>query len=166
MATTILYNGGVQVSYTDANNLVKGWNSVAYSGDNIQIVERTVDAANLPTGASKGIGDIFELFPIPPKTLILSVGLEVISADSTNPTATIALGDVTAGNAWVGATAMSSANATTGLFISTLTPKVFNGLDRIKATIATAALTNAVFRAFAVMVPIARADQNKQLNLT
>ena len=165
MANSILYNGGVALSVTDANNLVKGFNAMAYSGDNIQIVERTVDAANLPTGATKASGDTFDLFPIMPMSMILAVGLEVITADGTNPTATIALAD-SVPNAWIAATAMSAANVTTGLFISTLTPKVYKGLDRLRATIATAALTNAVFRAFAVVCPIARADQGKALNLS
>jgi len=164
MANGILYNGGVALSVTDANNLTKGFNAAAYSGDNIQIIERTVDAANLPTGVTKAVADTFDLFPIMPMSLVLHVGLEVISADTTNPTATIALAD-SVPNAWVAATAMSAANVTTGLFSGAITPKFYKGLDRIRATIATAALTNAVFRAWAVVVPIARSDQGKALNL-
>ena len=172
MANFFLYNGGAALTYTATqilNNAGIGRNAVAYSGDNIDIVERTVDVAALllttvaGVAVTTGAGDTLDLFPIPPRSLVLAVGLEVIKAD-TNATGTIALADVTAGNAWIAATAMSAGNVTTGLFVSTLTPKVFvatTPTDKIRATIATAALTNSIFRAFMITVPVNRSDDNR-----
>lgn len=168
MSTWILYNAGVALSTTDANNLVKYYQANAFDGLDLNIVERTVDCGNMPNqvGSTSAMttnsGDVLQLFPIMPKSMILAVGLEVITLDGTNPTGTVALAD-SVPNAWVGATAMSSGNVTTGLFTSTLTNKVYQGTDYIKATIGTANLTNAVFRGFMIVCGIARSDQGKNL---
>lgn len=171
MANSILYNGGTALSYSAtqiANNPLIGLNAAAFSGTNVQIIERTVNVADLLTTTANGVaittasGDTLDLFPIPPRSLVLWVGLEVIKAD-TNATATVALADVVP-NAWVAATAMSAANVTTGIFTGVVTPKFYvatTPTDRLRATIGTAALTNSIFRAIMVIVPISRSDNNR-----
>ena len=178
MANSILYNSGVALTLTAAqiaNNPLIGANAAAYSGDNIQLIERTIDVAQLlttinpATGAAAyttGIGDTLDLFPVPNRSIILAVALEVIKAD-TNSTATVALATTQFAASWVAATAMSAANVNTGMFSANLASLIVATsaapvtVPTLRATIGTAALTNSIFRAVMVIAPIARSDNNR-----
>ena len=101
--------------------------------------------------------DVIQAIPVPAKTLVASVGMEIITVGASG---SLALGDGTAGAGYLAATVSTSTGMfggvpvlSSGAFAPTLSGgKVYSAEDTIDVTLSTAVPSAAVVRVFAVMV--------------
>ena len=101
--------------------------------------------------------DVIQAIPVPAKTLVSSVGMEIITVGAPG---SLALGDGTAGAGYLAATVSTSTGMfggvpvlSSGAFAPTLSGgKVYSAEDTIDVTLSTAVPSAAVVRVFAVMV--------------
>tara|TARA_R110000822_G_scaffold6164_10_gene25872 strand:+ start:375 stop:845 length:471 start_codon:yes stop_codon:yes gene_type:complete len=101
--------------------------------------------------------DVIQAIPVPAKTLVSSVGMEIITVGASG---SLALGDGTAGAGYLAATVSTSTGMfggvpvlSSGAFAPTLSGgKVYSAEDTIDVTLSTAVPSAAVVRVFAVMV--------------
>jgi hypothetical protein len=102
--------------------------------------------------------DTLHVIPLPRGTVILAAGIEVVSAETVNTTATFSLGFV--GGAPVAANAFANALASNALGMAAigLVPTLVNGTTanttNLAITLNTAAPTNAKIRVFAVVADV------------
>jgi hypothetical protein len=154
-------------TYTDSYGFQKGSAAPLARGLNkTSRIEVTLDfpkiiAARLAAGATAlAASDVLEVLPIPAKSIVSNVGMEVTTAAGV--TSTIAIGD---GSAAAGYLAATSANATglsggvpvlsSGAFAPTLSGgKLYSSADTIDITIGTAVPAAAVVRIFATLTDV------------
>lgn len=123
----------------------------------ISRVSRVVDfAAVIAERAAAGqtalaASDVLEVLTIDAGTIVSGVTLEIVKAESTNTTATIAVGDGSDADGFVTATATSAADVfgTAGAY--TLGGKLFSAKDTIDFTIGTAVPSDLVVRVGATL---------------
>ena len=111
------------------------------------VMSRVVDCAtNVP-----GSTDVFQVLNIPAKSIVITAGIDVITADTAGNSGTVILGDGNNDNVWVAAAAPSSAGLMTKIAGHTLDNTIFyNTADTIDITFATG-VVNAKMRVFAVV---------------
>jgi hypothetical protein len=103
--------------------------------------------------------DVIQVIPVPAKTLVSSVGMEIITVGASG---SLALGDGSAGAGYLAATVSTSTGMfggvpvlSSGAFAPTLSGgKVYSAEDTIDVTLSTAVPSAAVVRVFAVMVDV------------
>jgi hypothetical protein len=103
--------------------------------------------------------DVIQAIPVPAKTLVTSVGMEIITVGASG---SLALGDGTAGAGYLAATVSTSTGMfggvpvlSSGAFAPTLSGgKVYSAEDTIDVTLSTAVPSAAVVRVYAVMVDV------------
>lgn len=123
-------------------------------------VSRVIDFADLvaersATGQTAlAAGDVLEVMTVDAGTIVSGVVLEIISAESTNDTATVAVGDGADADGFVTATATSAAGVfgTAGAY--TLGAKLYTAKDTLDITVATAVPTNLVVRVSATFTRV------------
>lgn len=137
-------------AYTDTLGFNKG--TAGFDSKNpfcVSKLEVTLDfakivAARAAAGATALAAlDTLEVLRIPAGSMLLGAGLEVLSAETVNTTGTLDLTN--------GATALAI-NALAFESNALAAPVVYNAADTLDITINTAAPTNAVVRAFAIVV--------------
>ena len=103
--------------------------------------------------------DVIQVIPVPAKTLVSGVGMEIITVGASG---SLALGDGTAGAGYLAATVSTSTGMfggapvlSSGAFAPTLSGgKVYSAEDTIDVTLSTAVPSAAVVRVFALMTDI------------
>ena len=161
MAITVNFTGkagiaGTEVditgAVTDVGNAIP-WNDEGRIG----ILKNRVDVGLIPSASTKTSSDVYQALHIPAHYKVLSAWFEVVEAEATNTTATLALGitDGTTGGFVSAATcaaiaAHSESNSGTysaaGGWSSNATA------DTLDLLVATAAFTNVVVDVFALVV--------------
>jgi hypothetical protein len=152
-------------NYTDSLGFFK--NSAAYpakGNDRVTSFATELDfakivAARTAAGATAlAATDTLHVIPLPRGTVILSAGIEVISAETTNTTATFSLGF--AGGSPVAANAFANVLASNALAMAAIgvVPTLVNGTTaattNLAITLNTAAPTDAKIRVFAVVADV------------
>lgn len=133
--------------------------SAAGVGD-IARVSRVIDFAEvIAERAAVGqtalaAGDVLEVMTVDAGTIVSGVALEIVTAEGTNTTATVAVGDGTDADGFVTATATSTADVfgTAGAY--TLGGKLYSEKDTLDLTVATAVPTNLVVRVSATFTRV------------
>lgn len=153
-------------TYTDTIGFSRGVAAHRAQGlDKISVVEMdlnfvTITAARLAAGATAfAANDILEVIPIPAKTYVIAVGIDVTTADGTANT--IDVGDGTTVGGWVaghnGNTVGSASMAhvltegTPNVVIGYSQGKYYAAADTIDIKMLTAPLDAAVIRVWAVL---------------
>lgn len=139
--------------------------AVTYNGPCMQIIERTFDAANLPATingvtATAGAADTYRILPIRKGTMVVAVGLEVITTDAGG--GTISIGDAGSATQYHNAVATSAAISTAS---AASTWENYVAANYLLVTINTAALTTAKFRVWALVVNTTASDDNQQVDV-
>lgn len=140
-------------------------NGNTYDMQRTQVIERTIDFGNLPAGVTKAIADVINVLAIPAGTVVVAVGAQVVTADTTGASPTVSLGDGASGIQFSSAGVNPKAAAGTVVLSAASTWKMYSSVGLINMTINTAALTNAVLRIFAIVVDCKRSDDSRQLNV-
>ena len=122
---------------SNANRLLKA------SSDQVRIMSEVVDFSSTTNAAT----DTFDVIGIPANTLVLSAGVDVLSAGT--GTGTIAVGDSGDPDQYVDEVAPTSAGQKTILNA----PEAYSSADDIRITVATAAV-NAKVRVWATMISL------------
>jgi hypothetical protein len=123
----------------------------------------TLDMANAIAGGATGAAaDVYQVIDVPARSVVLAAGIYVVTQESvTAVNSTVALGDGTV--TYVAATNIDGDESTTGTFLVSsdalaelgVTYAAANTLD---VTIGTAALTDAVIQVWAIIAPLAPAN--------
>jgi hypothetical protein len=140
-------------------------NGNTYGMQRSQVIERTIDFADLPAGVTKASADVINVLAIPAGTMVVAVGAEVISADTTGSSPTVSLGDSGSGTQYSSAGVNPKAAAGTIVVSAASAWEAYAAANLISMTINTAALTNAVLRVFAIVVDIRRSDNSRDLSV-
>ena len=122
---------------SNTNRLLKA------SSDQVRLMSEVVDFSSTTNAAS----DTFDVIGIPANTLVLSAGVDVLSAGT--GTGTIAVGDSGDADQYVDEVAPTSTGQQTLLNA----PEAYSSADDIRVTIATAAV-NAKVRVWATMISL------------
>ena len=122
---------------SNANTQIKA------SRDTVRIASEVVDFSSTTNAAT----DTFDVIGIPANTLVLSAGVDVLSAGT--GTGTIAVGDSGDADQYVDEVAPTSTGQQTILNA----PEAYSSADDIRVTIATAAV-NAKVRVWATMISL------------
>ena len=122
---------------SNANRLLKA------SSDQVRIMSEVVDFSSTTNAAS----DTFDVIGIPANTLVLSAGVDVLTAGT--GTGTIAVGDSGDADQYVDEVAPTSTGQQTLLNA----PEAYSSADDIRITVATAAV-NAKVRVWATMISL------------
>jgi hypothetical protein len=146
-------------AYTDSLGFNKG--TAAYPANNHDVNKFEVEldfaeivAARSAAGATAlAAGDTLQVISLPAGSVVLSAGLMVTSAETTNTTATFDLGFTGGSPAAANVYANDVASNSTGLKAADLAnPTVVAAADTIDLLINTAVPANCVVKAFAVVV--------------
>lgn len=113
-------------------------------------------AARAAAGATAlAAADTLQVVPLPAGTIILSAGLQVVSAETTNTTATFDLGFTGGSPAAANAYADDIASNATGFSAAALAnPTLVAAADTLDLLLNTAAPTDAVLRVFVVLANV------------
>ena len=122
---------------SNTNRLLKA------SSDQVRIMSEVVDFSSTTNAAT----DTFDVIGIPANTLVLSAGVDVLSAGT--GTGTIAVGDSGDADQYVDEVAPTSTGQQTLLNA----PEAYSSADDIRITVATAAV-NAKVRVWATMISL------------
>ena len=122
---------------SNANRLIKA------SSDKVRVMSEVVDFSSTTNAAT----DTFDVIGIPANTLVLSAGVDVLSAGT--GTGTIAVGDSGDADQYVDEVAPTSTGQQTLLNA----PEAYSSADDIRITVATAAV-NAKVRVWATMISL------------
>ena len=122
---------------SNTNRLLKA------SSDQVRLMSEVVDFSSTTNAAT----DTFDVIGIPANTLVLSAGVDVLSAGT--GTGTIAVGDSGDADQYVDEVAPTSAGQKTILNA----PEAYSSADDIRITVATAAV-NAKVRVWATMISL------------
>jgi len=122
---------------SNANRLLKA------SSDQVRIMSEVVDFSS----TTNALGDTFDVIGIPANTLVLSAGVDVLTAGT--GTGTIAVGDSGDADQYVDEVAPTSTGQQTLLNA----PEAYSSADDIRITVATAAV-NAKVRVWATMISL------------
>ncbi len=122
---------------SNTNRLLKA------SSDQVRLMSEVVDFSSTTNAAS----DTFDVIGIPANTLVLSAGVDVLSAGT--GTGTIAVGDSGDADQYVDEVAPTSTGQQTLLNA----PEAYSSADDIRITVATAAV-NAKVRVWATMISL------------
>ena len=122
---------------SNTNRLLKA------SSDQVRIMSEVVDFSSTTNAAS----DTFDVIGIPANTLVLSAGVDVLTAGT--GTGTIAVGDSGDADQYVDEVAPTSTGQQTLLNA----PEAYSSADDIRITVATAAV-NAKVRVWATMISL------------
>ena len=122
---------------SNTNRLIKA------SSDQVRIMSEVVDFSSTTNAAT----DTFDVIGIPANTLVLSAGVDVLSAGT--GTGTIAVGDSGDADQYVDEVAPTSTGQQTILNA----PEAYSSADDIRITVATAAV-NAKVRVWATMISL------------
>jgi hypothetical protein len=122
---------------SNTNRLLKA------SSDQVRIMSEVVDFSSTTNAAT----DTFDVIGIPANTLVLSAGVDVLTAGT--GTGTIAVGDSGDADQYVDEVAPTSTGQQTLLNA----PEAYSSADDIRVTIATAAV-NAKVRVWATMISL------------
>ena len=122
---------------SNTNRLLKA------SSDQVRLMSEVVDFSSTTNAAS----DTFDVIGIPANTLVLSAGVDVLTAGT--GTGTIAVGDSGDADQYVDEVAPTSTGQQTLLNA----PEAYSSADDIRVTIATAAV-NAKVRVWATMISL------------
>lgn len=114
------------------------------------------------TGITIGATDTFEVMDVPKGTVVFAAGWEVLTVESGNATATLQLGDQGAGglaaddNRYVASVVLTSLGYVddSSLQIQANVPVFFEAAGKLTMLGATAAMTNAKIRVWAVMANV------------
>ncbi len=120
-------------------------------------VSRVIDFAQVVASraaagqAALAASDVLEVLTVDAGTIVSEVTLSIVKAESTETTATIAVGDGSDADGYVAATATSTAGTygTTGAY--TLNPKLYSTKDTLDLTIGTKVPTDLVIRVGATL---------------
>lgn len=138
---------------------------VAFNGASVQLIERTMDAADMPAtingvAATTGAGDTYRIMPIQEGTMVIACGVEVLTVDAGG--GTLSVGDSAGATTFHSARAVSAA---TNFLAAATTWKVYTANDYFLVTINTAALTTAKFRVWAIVANVAQSDEGRALDI-
>ena len=122
---------------SNANRLIKA------SSDKVRVMSEVVDFSSTTNAAT----DTFDVIGIPANTLVLSAGVDVLTAGT--GTGTIAVGDSGDADQYVDEVAPTSTGQQTLLNA----PEAYSSADDIRITVATAAV-NAKVRVWATMISL------------
>lgn len=146
-------------AYTDSLGFNKGTASYPANIHDVSKFEvelnfATIVAARAAAGATAlAAGDTLQVISLPAGSVVLSAGLVVTSAETTNTTATFDLGYTGGSPAAANAYANDAASNSTGLKAADLAnPTVVASADTIDLLLNTAVPANCVVKAFAVVV--------------
>lgn len=144
-------------TYTDTLGFIKG--TAAYPHD-LQSVTRfqtkldfaKIIAARAAAGATAlAAGDVMEVMPLPAGSIVVAAGVQVVTAETVNTTATVSFGYGGAATAYANAHALNAA----AFGATNLTnPTVFATADTLDVTLNTAAPTNAVLVITAIVASL------------
>ena len=115
--------------------------------DKVYVLENTVTISS-----ATAIGDIIKCIYIKAKSLVLAVGIEVVTADA-GSAAIVELGDAGSSTQYVASTAV---NATSFTGAAASTWEYYSAASDIRLTVGTDALTNAVIKVRAVIADLSR----------
>ena len=117
------------------------------------ILEEIVNYATIvATPITVGTTDTLQVLKIPAKTFVMSAGYEILTAETTNTTAQLELGDGVDPNRWVAAGVISSAGASAPVATTSALGAVYHTADTIDLLSSVDDPTNAVIRVWAVCV--------------
>lgn len=146
-------------AYTDSLGFNKGTTSYPANIHDVSKFEVELDFAEIVAARSAAgatalaAGDTLQVISLPAGSVVLSAGLMVTSAETTNTTATFDLGFTGGSPAAANAYANDAASNSTGLKAADLAnPTVVASADTIDLLINTAVPANCVVKAFAVVV--------------
>lgn len=146
-------------AYTDSLGFNKGTASYPANNHDVNKFEVELDFAEIVAARSAAgatalaAGDTLQVISLPAGSIVLSAGLMVTSAETTNTTATFDLGFTGGSPAAANAYANDAASNSTGLKAADLAnPTVVASADTIDLLINTAVPANCVVKAFAVVV--------------
>jgi hypothetical protein len=161
MAITVNFTGkaGIAGTESDPTGVVTDvGNSVAYGmQERIGVWKSRVDVGAIPASLTKTNSDVYQALHIPAHYKVLSAWFEVVEAEATNTTAQVALG-ITGGttNGFVTAAtvaAIATHSESNGGTYSAAGGWSSNGTaDTLDLLVSVAALTNAVFDVYAVVI--------------
>ena len=112
----------------------------------VYVVENTV------TITTAGIGDIYKCIGIKPNSLVMAVGVEVVTAN-TNSSAIVELGDAGSSTQYDASTAL---NATSVTVSPASAWEFYSAASDIRLTIGTAAATNVTLKVTAVIADLSK----------
>ena len=122
-------------------------NDIGYSNNGPRYIEEVIDiAAVIAAGVTPGSTDTIQMLNLPADTYVMRAGIEVLTAETGNATATVSLGDTDVDH-YVAATIVTVLGQKTSIDIN----KLYTSADTIDLTSATAALTNAKLRVWAIV---------------
>jgi hypothetical protein len=114
--------------------------------DKVYVVENTV------TITTADIGDIFKCIGIKPNSLVMAVGVEVVTPN-TNSTAIVELGDAGSSTQYDASTALNAASVTVSPASAW---EFYSAASDIRLTIGTAAATNVTLKVRAVIADLSK----------
>ena len=115
------------------------------------ILEEVVDFAEMAADLTIGTTDVIQVLKLPAKTLVLFAGMDKLTAETTNTTAQLALGDGDSAGLYVAAATIASVAHST--IASTANDgKAYASADTIDITISVDDPVNAKVRVYAVCV--------------
>ena len=120
---------------TDYNSNITSTNIPAKMGSSIpRVISDVVDFSS----TTNGIGDTFDILPIPANSLVLAAGYDILTAGT--GTGTVALGDSVDPDQYVAAVVQTAA----GQKVTLDANYAYSSADAIRATIATAAVDSKI----------------------
>ena len=131
---------------TDYNSNITSTNIPAKMGASIpRVISDVVDFSS----TTNGIGDTFDVLPIPANSLVLAAGCDVLTADDAGNSGTIAVGDSVDGDQYVAAATVAAAGQMTTVDGN----YAYSSADAVRLTIATGEI-NAKVRVWACVISL------------
>jgi hypothetical protein len=131
---------------TDYNSNITSTNIPAKRGASIpRVISDVVDFSS----TTNGIGDTFDVLPIPANSLILAAGCDVLTADGAGNSGTISVGDSVDGDQYVAAATVAAAGQMTTLDAN----YAYSAADAIRLTIGTG-IIDAKVRVWACVISL------------
>lgn len=144
-------------TYTDTLGFIKGTASYPHDPQSVTRIQVKLDfakivAARAAAGATAlAAADVLEVIPLPAGSIVVAAGLQVVTAETVNTTATFSFGY---GGATAAYAATAASNATGFTAANLANPTVFATADTLDVLINTAAPTNAVIVVTAIVANI------------
>lgn len=149
------YAVAVGFDKNSAGHPAKGNNQITSFATTLDFAK--IVAARAAAGATAlAAADTLEVIPLPAGSVILSAGLQVVKAETTNTTATFSLGHTggspAAANAYA---ALTPSNALGYAAANLANPTLIGAADTVDLLLNTAVPTDAVIRVFVVVANVA-----------
>lgn len=120
---------------------------IGFTNNGPRYIEEVIDiAAVIAAGTSVGSTDTIQMLNIPADTYVMRAGIEVLTVESGNATASAALGDADV-DFYVLTTALTALGQKASLDVN----KLYTSADTIDITSSVAAFTNAKIRVWAIV---------------